>query len=128
MNMTETTAYFCPKCSSASITMQLVLGAGAECGACGWKGRQEELVVHQFKQDLGSSDEVMAAFMGDFKRLMSQTLAAPLAQILFKWGFFAGRPTPQELTRYIVVMGRASIDALLKERQKLEAERVRGGN
>lgn len=122
-------AYFCPRCSSAAVDVPALVGATASCRSCSWTGTTQQLLVHQFKHDLGSDQQVITAFMSDFKQLMASTIASPLAKILMKWGFFEKElPTPVELGRYIKVMAEASVKALLEERQNMEKERVLRGN
>jgi hypothetical protein len=127
--MADDKAEFCPKCGSASIDCSSLVGGTAACDACNWTGMTTELVTHHFQQDLGSNEQVMAAFLTDFKQLMASTVALPLAQLLMKWGFFVGpSPTPKELARYIKAMAMGSVKALLDERRLVEKERVSHGN
>lgn len=127
--MVDDQAQFCPKCGGAAVDSQTLVGGSATCGSCGWAGKNTELMTHTFKHDLGSNQEVMAAFLTDFKNLMAATAAAPLARLLMKWGFFMGeQATPQELARYIRAMALASVKALFDERREIEKERVGRGN
>lgn len=128
MNNPTGKAYFCPKCNSPSLTIPTLVGGQATCSACSWKGVKEDLLVHYFEHDLGSDTAVAEALARDFKKLMGEHVAKPLATLLYKWGFFRGAPTPTELTRYIVAMAGASMKALIEERNKMELERVHNGN
>jgi len=124
---TSEKAYFCPSCGGANINVSVLAGGPAFCLSCKWEGTKDELAIHVFQHDLG--DDVLRIFASEFKQLMGKHLATPLAKLLHKWGFFPGRePTPAELTRYLVAVGRASINAILEVRKELEKERVSGGN
>lgn len=131
MNTANTSdqAYFCPSCGSSDVESSSLVGGAASCSSCQWKGLTTELVVHVFKHDLGTSDDVLQAFAQEFKSLIGKHMATPLAALLYKWGFFMSNPpTPEELTRYVVAVGRASINAILEVRRQMEKERVRAGN
>lgn len=127
--MTQDLSYFCPTCGTPSIETSQLIGSNAKCLGCGWSGSKEDLAVHRFTHGFTSEEDVQRAFVADFKQLMGEYIAVPLAALLMKWGFFSGAaPTPKELTRYIVVMSKASITALLEERAVIEKERISRGS
>jgi len=122
-------AYFCPTCGSSAIEASTLVGGAASCSSCQWSGLTTDLVVHVFKHDLGTSDDVVKAFAQEFKGLIGKHMATPLAALLHKWGFFVSNPPKsEELTRYAVAMAKASIIAILEVRREMEKERVRDGN
>lgn len=120
---TQDSAYFCPTCNSPAVNFSALDGGEAVCRTCGWHGGNNELLLHSFSHDLGTSAEVLGVFMNDFKNLLAKHAASPLAQFLLKWGFFIGEPTPKALGRYLMVLANAAALALLKERSR-QVERV----
>jgi hypothetical protein len=125
---TQDKSYFCPKCSSALVSFSPLYEGRANCDACSWEGLKDDLSVHYFKHEHGSNEDAFREFFVEFKTLFAKSLATPLAALLYKWGFFKGKPTPSELGRYFMAIGEASMKALVEERKKIEMERNRAGN
>lgn len=122
---TSDKAYFCPSCGSASLSISALAGGECDCLNCPWVGVKEDLDVYIFQHESGSNDEMLLQFASDFKTLIGRHVAAPLAKLLFKWGFFTTNPpAPEELTRYAIAVGKASVQAILAVKKELEAERV----
>lgn len=122
-------AYFCPSCGSSSITSSALAGGDAHCNTCPWKGVTVDLVVHVFKHDLGTSEQVVETFAREFQSALGTHFVTPLAALLYKWGFFTtDPPQPNELKRYAIAVTKASINAILEIRRELEKERVHAGN
>ncbi len=128
----NTNAYFCATCGSAAVSVS-ELGGPSTCQACGWKGPKEDLAVHKFSQDLGSSESVTQAFISDVVRVFSKECAIPLGRFLVKWGFLEPIPNhplaqkiyARHLGRYVHEVAKAATLAIVKTREAIELERVK---
>ncbi|WP_394831789.1 hypothetical protein LVJ94_35265 [Pendulispora rubella] len=120
--MTPDKAFFCPACSSACLEVGALAQAPARCELCGWEGVREELHVHEFVHESGSSEEMARAFFTDLRAVFGRDVAASMARVLEKWGFLP-EPDVQSLARYLVAMVRAATNAVIEERQRQEKAR-----
>lgn len=133
--LTQEYAYFCPTCGSPSVETQtlglispeaVTRGNRASCKACGWAGRDTELLATPFQHGFANSEEVINNLMGDFRVLMSKEFLVPFGKFLIKWGFLSVPLQPAQITRYLVRASHAALLAVFAERQREEEERVSG--
>jgi hypothetical protein len=78
-----------------------------------------------FSHEHGDGSQVTQAILNDFRRACAVS-AQSFGQILVKWGFITDPSNVKTLSRYIAAICRASLLAVLEERQKIEQERVNG--
>jgi hypothetical protein len=116
-------AYFCATCGSASVTFSSLSGGEAGCTVCGWGGKVEDLASAPFGHDFSSPERILHALMLDIRQLMSAGLAMQIGKVLLKWGFMT-ELSSQQLGRYIGAAATAIAEALIREREKMEKERV----
>lgn len=116
-------AYFCHECGSPSVTYS-PFGGAAECRVCGWTGSTEKLLEHKFSHERGSDTEILYDLSNDIRKAYGLSAKA-FGDVLIKWGFFDGKNVKQ-LSRYMVAMATASVQALLKTRADIEKERGDG--
>ena len=124
---------FCPDCGSASVDFGELVGGPAVCRACGWRGVSDDLFVHLIEQPFADNSEIVREMMSDIRRLYSSELALAHLKFLLKWGFLDGdieraaaTIDRRRFSRYLSAIARASLIALVQERQTIEQERVRG--
>lgn len=131
---------FCPECGSPSIETGtgVILASdpgkiGSSCKACGWKGMVSDLAATTLQHTFGSDEELTKALVGDLRVLLAKEGAVLFGKFLMKWGFLDVQQTPKgsvintrQLSRYIVAIGRATLTAIVEERQKIETEKQNG--
>jgi len=117
------TSYFCPSCNSPAVNLSALLGGEANCGACSWKGRNEELLGYSFESGFGSEQEIVDAFVRDIKLLIAREgLGLKIGQLIVKWGFVTSVDVPT-LSRYVGAIARGVTLSILKERYDIEKEK-----
>lgn len=124
-------AWFCPACASADITASTLAGGDAQCNTCTWKGAVEELPTFHFTHDMGTPEEVFRSFFLDVRKLLGQNFATQIGHTLIKWGFLEP-PDPKNhqaivrtLSRYVGVITKAVVVAIIEERKAMEKEKFR---
>jgi hypothetical protein len=124
--MKQDKAYVCPQCASPAIHVPVLAGADFVCEACGWGG--PDAVVVPFTNPFNSSEQTWEKFGMELLNVFSQVGALPIGRVLVKWGFVSvepsGKPSMNELVRYLRAMAGAIVTAVLEERKKIEVERV----
>jgi hypothetical protein len=125
----ESTAVFCPKCQSPSVTF---LGSSLElqkrvvaCGACGWGGTEDQLAQSTFKHEFKSDDEIAQAMMVDLRNLLAKNAAVTYGAFLSKWGFIDQPPSAVQLGRYMMEIAKATAKAVIELRKTLVEEKAR---
>lgn len=129
---TAARGYFCPACGGASVSASQLSGGLASCGICAWTGKTEDLAVVPFTHDFSSDEEMLHALLLDMRKIFTTEVVMGLGRLLLKWGFLTGievgkdqvRVDPKALARYVGVCAGAFATAILREREKIERERV----
>jgi predicted RNA-binding Zn-ribbon protein involved in translation (DUF1610 family) len=122
-NITESTAYFCPTCGSASVSKDsdLVATNTARCSECGWSGQKSQLAALNFKHEFTSDAGIIQALVNDLRITLAGDMGVPFAKFLAKWGFITNKDT-KILARYLSVFARAILDGIITERLKIDKE------
>lgn len=106
-----------------------MVGGQGECRSrdCGWKGTREELVAIPFKHPFMTDESVMHQFTQELRQLLARDIGVVLLRYLIKWGFVRTvevqgktQVDAKQFTRYLVVIARAIIVAVLEERNRQE--------
>lgn len=121
--------WFCPSCGAADVTGSALAGGDAKCNICTWTGKVEEFATFRFTHDMGSPEEVFRNFFLDVRKVMSRDFAIVIGQLLIKWGLME-QPDAKNHTqvtkvmnRYLGVIAKAIVAAIIKERQMIEKEK-----
>lgn len=124
-------AWFCPACGCADVTASSLAGGNAKCNVCTWAGTVEELPTFLFTHDMGTPEEVFRAFFVDTRKLLGQHFATQFGHMLIKWGFLEApngknhAVVVKTLSRYVGVITKAVVTAVVTERQAMEKEKFR---
>ena len=124
---TEAAVHLCPECGSADVdtaSMELMGKLGAGCNSCPWVGGAEDLVVQQFKHEMGSDEKLIQTMVEDLRNVLAADFAKSFGRFLMKWGFISSGVSPKELSRYIVAIAQATMTAILNTRRKIEQEKA----
>lgn len=118
---------FCPRCLSPRIQEGPSIGFGevlpVDCLACSWRGMTIELVVREIEHESGNSNSaVLEAIAKDLRVAMSKGWSVEFGKFLVRWGFISGEVTSAELVRYLTASARASLRAIVEERELIERE------
>jgi len=121
----------CPECASAMTECSGLVGGSASCGACGWKGKREDMLTVPFAAQMGNPTELFITMRNDLRSLVSVN-ATHFLRFLVKWGFIPAVQRGDKIeiltttwaTRYMNVIARGVLLAVIEERQKIEKERV----
>ena len=122
---TKTKAFFCPSCGGASVDTT-VLTDEATCKICSWKGKVAELAAFSFQHGFASAEEIDRAFFLDIRTVMAKYLAVEIGKFLIKWGFLP-ELSPKLFARYIGAAASGLVTALVRERAKIEKEKLGDG-
>lgn len=132
---TKTTAKFCPECGSPSIEAGMTLlveGAVTpyDCKACGWHGGEGALLNIPFSHEFGDDKDILIHLMGDLRTVLAKHCATAIGGFLMKWGFLSRAINngqivlnPRQLSRYMTVISKAVLIAVIDERHKMEREK-----
>jgi hypothetical protein len=119
--------YLCPECGSPSLEYPYETGLVATCLACGWSGKQDQMLVTPIVHQEGSVDNMVSRLINDLRRILSNpAFGVPFGKFLMKWGFIDKKPNTKILGRYFASCAVGIVTALIKERQKIEKERASG--
>jgi hypothetical protein len=125
---------FCPKCLSAHIEHQISSieviqtregwsSVPAKCLQCAWTGLYAELLTHKVEHQSGKSEvDILRALATDMQSTMAKHWALELGRFLMRWGFVPSDVTPQQLGRYLSAAATATLQAIMRERVKIESE------
>lgn len=123
---TDDSVLFCPQCMSATIDASSLIGGGASCRACLWKGKKEDCIHKSINHQFTSQEEIFRAFSRDVQLLVAEFGAVPIGRMLRKWGFLTdgpdGKPDATILTRYVRAIARGIASEIVKEREAIEKE------
>lgn len=125
---TKAVAKFCPKCGGSDVTVTSSFSgqsASVKC-ACGWLGTVEELIVTQFKHGFANDEQILQQMVTDLRNLLAKEFAKTFGAFLRKWGFLPADVTPLYLSRYVVAVAKATMQAIIETRQEIEKERSDG--
>ena len=124
--ITQDSVQFCPTCITATIDVSLLIGGGAVCRSCGWKGTREECLTKTLQHQFASQDEIFREFSRDVQILVAEFGAVAIGRMLRKWGFMQdgpdGKPDAKILTRYVRAIARCIANEIVKEREAIEKE------
>lgn len=127
---TEAKVSRCPNCMSPLVeaTTKGILPGGADtnratCTACGWEGIVDDLFVQRFKHEMGDDEKLLQTMVDDLRNVLAANFAKAFGRFLLKWGFISAGVTPQELSRYIVAVAKATMAAILETRTEIEQEK-----
>ena len=124
--ITQDSVLFCPTCITATIDVSLLIGGGAVCRSCGWKGTREECLTKTLQHQFASQDEIFREFSRDVQILVAEFRAVAIGRMLRKWGFMQdgpdGKPDAKTLTRYVRAIARGIANEIVKEREAIEKE------
>jgi hypothetical protein len=130
--MTKDVAYFCPECGGASVESMKLVGSSAHCKTCGWEGSNTQLVAYSFEHEFSDGAEAVRYLMNDLRRVYAAA-AKLLGEFLMKWGFLDVVETKEgvtlnskQLSRYVAAIAQATMKAIVKERAKMEQEKISG--
>jgi hypothetical protein len=122
------TVGICPQCGKASVDFSALTGGEASCRACKWSGAREELVTVPFDHEFLSDDSIVISLMNDLKELLTGQLGLPYLRFLLKWGFLQGSSARavdtvdrKQFARYLLVIARGILVAILEERARADA-------
>jgi len=119
--------YLCPECGSPSVDYPEAFGTVAECQACGWVGKQAQMLVTPLVHLEGSKENIVARLTGDIRMIIVKHFAVPFGRFLMQWGFVTQENLSKEVMgRYIAAATLAVLKATIITRQEMEKERVRG--
>lgn len=130
--MSETKLYMCPNCGSPALSWDIdeakVILQGPEavdfvCDACGWRGKQADLIVSPFSHEWGNDQGLVDALVRDLRRQLAKDVGQSLLSYLLRWGFM-NQADPLMLARYLSAMSGGMVKALMEERLKIEKEAV----
>lgn len=123
--------YLCAQCGSLSLELPALIDGIAKCKGCGWEGPTRELVVQSFQHTHGGDEELIRTFMREYRLLLAKELSAPLAKMLYRWGFIGEAERdgekvvdPKQLSRYLTAIFQSSTKSIIETREVLEKERV----
>jgi len=132
--VTKSTIYFCPECGSASLTMRGTAFvedgqslAKFSCNVCNWSGGRQDVAAMDVSHEMGSDEEMVRTLITDLKNLLAQKTGVYFAHFLTKWGFLNGTNKSNNtllLAKYLAVISRKIIEALLLERAEIEKKRI----
>lgn len=112
----------CPKCGSAAVEFSPLVGLGAECKVCGWKGLKEQLMGEVIKNVDG--DAALHNFFVDVRNNVAKDLSLSLGRVLMRWGFVSqSELSPKLLARYIGNIAKAAATAIIETRNEIEVEK-----
>lgn len=115
-------SYFCPKCQSPLVTLSVLSGGNAKCGACSWEGNNRELLGYHFDSGFDNPEAILKTFAHDIKMLMARGgMGVAIGQLIVKWGF-VNKMTVPILSRYMAAVARGIASAVLEERKNIELE------
>ena len=126
--MTASSVKFCPHCGSASVKFSSLAGGEASCsnGVCSWRGKVEDLLAVPFDHAFIGDEGMFLQLMNDLRQALSGPLGLPYLRLLTKWGFInVDRTTGADIkmfARYLSVIAKAILTAILEERAKVAAE------
>lgn len=123
---TQDSTLFCPSCMSPAIDVSALIGGGASCRSCAWRGAREECLSKTFDHQFATQEEIFRTFSRDVQLLVGEFGAVPIGRMLRKWGFLVdgadGTPNIKTLTRYVRAIARGIAGAIVKEREAVEKE------
>ena len=121
----------CPACGSTDVettTKGILTGEvdtnRAKCGACSWEGIVGDLLTQKFSHEMGSDEQILKAMATDLRNILAEDFSMSFGRFLMKWGFISEGVTPQVLSRYVVAIARATLEAIVIERRKIEQEKA----
>lgn len=124
--ITQDSVLFCPTCTSPTIDASALIGGGASCRNCHWKGAREECLTKTIDHQFATQEEIFRTFSRDVQTLVAEFGAVPIGRMLRKWGFLTddakGKPDTKTLTRYVVAIARGIATAIVNEREAMETE------
>lgn len=123
--MVARVAKMCPVCGAASVNSSSLVGGDAQCRACGWHGKNEELYAHRFETDFVGTEAEVDYLFSDL-RVALAAASTSFGRFLAKWGFLdVGHPDASKvLARYMARLAREVLPAVIAEREAMEKERV----
>lgn len=120
----------CPQCGSPGVDYSSLAGGEASCRGCRWHGPAAELPAIPGSAEV-NDEATLTSMLNDMRKLLSGELGLPYLRFLMKWGFLsgdinnpAGTIDRKAFARYLSIIGRAIMTAMLEERSRAEAERV----
>lgn len=135
MNEQQDVVRFCPQCGSPSVDFSSLVGGDAKCRACDWAGVREKLLLVPINHAFVNGEEALVNMMSALRRHLSGELGVPYLKFLLEWGFIqadlqniAGTLDRKIFSRYLAVIARAIMVALLEEREKIALEKNSGPN
>jgi len=121
--------YLCPECGSAALEYPESYNTTASCNACGWCGKQTEMLVAPIVHMEGSKENIASRLSNDLRAIFTKSFAKPYSEFLMRWGFITQESLNKEsLGRYFAAAAVAVLEATIRERQRREKERVSGTN
>lgn len=124
--ITQDFVLFCPTCITATVDVSSLIGGGAACRSCGWKGTREECLTKTLQHQFSSQEEIFREFSRDVQVLVAEFGAVAIGRMLRKWGFMQdgsdGKPDAKILTRYVRAIARGIANEIVKEREAIEKE------
>lgn len=129
--MSEEIVYQCPECGSPAVEFSELAGGSASCSPCKWTGKKDDLLGTPFEHILGSREGVGFELVNDLRRVISTSpgFLANLGGFLNRWGFVdldnPGPEVTKSMVRYMAVIARAVLKAIIEERKKIEEEKIR---
>jgi len=128
---TKAVVHFCPQCGSASVsgsTKEVIVPEGmVRCAACGWAGTRGMLASLEFGHEFASEEDIAKTLMRDLRGLIASDAGSVFAKFLLKWGFLVQPADSKLLARYLAAIARETLGAIIKERAKIDKERVEHG-
>lgn len=123
----------CPTCGSPLVKFSSLIGGSAECGACHWHGKNDELLTVPHISMGSDKASILIAMRNDIRKVFS-TNAIHFVRFLVKWGFVDAVQRgesievtdPSQAVRYMNVIAAAAMVAVVEEREKIEKEKAGG--
>ena len=81
--------YLCAECGSLSLDLPSLIDGTAKCRGCGWEGPTRDLVCQSFQHTQGSDEELIRAFMREFRLSLAKDYSRSLGTLLYRWGFLS---------------------------------------
>lgn len=119
----------CPQCGSCAVDFSELVGGTARCRGCRWSGSPEDLLT--IPAGVGAvGEDAVRSMINELRNHLSGSFGLLWLKFLTKWGFVSGDMNDpvgtvdrKVFARYLSVICRSTLAAILAERNSIEAEK-----
>ena len=129
--MTEV-SHHCPSCGSSAVEFSPLVGGGAKCLVCTWKGDREDLLSAPFDHMYGGQEGINYLLVKEVKGLFgSPAMVNTIARFLARWGFIDIHQEKSVIVgdteKYLKALAQSFIKTIVDTRLHIEKERAHAG-